>query len=130
MEHRRHTSARPAQPAMALDEDDDLVEILPPMTALKAGLMRHLPWVVLLVVLGAIFVFSAYATADRSAPPKAASTCLDVSAGTSTTMVPCSGPHDLQILKRVRNPSDCPPESEGRRLERDDVFDCVVPSGG
>jgi DnaJ-domain-containing protein 1 len=123
MERRRHTTARPVHPVLVDEDDGDLVEVMPPMTALKAGLMRHLPWVVLLVVLGGIFVFSAYATADRSSPPKTASTCLDVSAGTSTTMVPCAGPHDLQIIDRAANPADCPAGSEGRRLQGESIFD-------
>jgi hypothetical protein len=131
MERRRHVTAPPPQPGWGgEDDDDDLVDVMPPMTALKAGLMRHLPWVVLLVVLGGIFVFSAYATADRSSPPKSTSTCLDVSAGTSTTMVPCSGRHDLQIIGQAANPADCPTGSEGRRLQGAGLFDCVVAGAG
>lgn len=137
LSNRRHSNGRSSGPARAgVSEvaDDELVDVMGPITALRAGLLRHLPWVVLLVVFAAIFVFSAYATADRSISPGrsnvSAGTCLDTSAGTSTTVVPCSGPHDLQVLDRVSSPGDCPEESEARRLGRDTLFDCVVRSPG
>lgn len=127
------TGAARSAPRASQDDDDDLIDVMGPMSQVQAGLFRHLPWVVLLVVFAAIFVFSAYATADKSAPSRrgvTAGTCLDTSAGTSTTIVSCSGPHDLQVLDRVADPGDCPEGTEGRRLGRDTLFDCVVRSSG
>lgn len=145
LEGRRHTSASPTRPGMGssrtpvgqrtdldrTDDDDDLVDVLPPMTALTAGLMRHLPWVALVVVFGLIFVVSAYARAQDPSPTPsgraAAGSCVDVRPGPATTIVDCSGPHDLQIVKRVVEPAACPTRSEPRRLGVDGLVDCVVP---
>lgn len=123
---------RAAPPARVEDPDDDLVDVLPPMTALTAGLLRHLPWVVALVVFGLIFVVSAYAGSDDGteapAPSSAAANvgrCIDVEAGPSTTVVPCDGPHELEIVTRSVQPEDCPAGTEARRLATDGRFDCV-----
>lgn len=111
--------------------DDDLVDVLPPMTALTAGVMRHLPWVALLVVFGLIFVVSAYARAKDPTPittgRATAGSCIDVRPGPATTVVACSGDHDLQIVRRVVEPDACPARTEPRRLGVDRLIDCVVP---
>ncbi|MEZ5139131.1 MAG: amidase [Acidimicrobiales bacterium] len=97
------------------DEDDDLVDVLPPMGRAGAGLLRHLPWVVALVVLGAIFLGSAYArTDDGEGPAPTIATahigeCLDLEAGPSTSIVPCDGPHELEIVTRTARPRTAPP---------------------
>jgi hypothetical protein len=127
------TSARRPSPPVVAADDDDLVDVLPPMTAVQAGLFRHLPWVVLVVVFTLIFVLSAYAGSggDEPAPvPGAdlvAGACVDVAPGPSATVVPCSGPHELEIVERVVEASDCPGGTEVRRLGVDGRFDCVVP---
>lgn len=120
------SSATVAVPTPA---DDDLVDVAPPMGAFQAGLYRHLPWVLLVVVFGLIFVVTAYATSDRSedpAPPVGAGTCVDVAPGPSTTVVPCSGPHELRIVVRVDEATACPPGTERRRLGVDGLLDCVA----
>ncbi len=117
----------------ALDhaEDDDLVEVLPPMTAFTAGVMRHLPWVALVVVFGLLFVVSAYARAKDPEPVHTgratAGSCIDVRPGPATTVVPCSGDHDLRIVRRVVEVAACPARTEPRRLGVDRLIDCVVP---
>lgn len=128
----RTAGGRPGPvPVTGLDRtgDDDLVDVLPPMTALGAGLMRHLPWVVIVAVFGVIFVLSAYAGGDREPDrprtPTAAGDCIDVAPGPSTTVVPCAGPHDLRIVRRVSDPGSCPTGAESRRLGTDGLFDCV-----
>lgn len=117
-------------------DDDELVDVLAPMSGLAAGVIRHLPWVVLLVVFGVIFVMTAYAggPASRSgsttvparvvAEPGA---CVDVDPGPVTTIVACSGPHDLQVVTRVDETAACPSGTERRRLAPDGLLDCVVP---
>jgi hypothetical protein len=121
-------SRRPAPPARVSD-DDDLVDVAPPMGAFHAGLYRHLPWVVLVVVFGVIFVVTAYATSDNADDPPApagAGSCVDVVTGPSTTIVPCSGPHELRIVRRVDDATACPPGTERRRLGTDGFLDCVI----
>lgn len=115
----------------SIEPDDDLVEVLPPMTAVTAGLFRHLPWVVLLVVLAVIFVITAYAGGDD--PPATTrpadaevGDCLDVAPGPSTTVVPCSDPHEFRVVQRVASAAACPAGTEARRFAADGMFDCLV----
>lgn len=122
-------AARSTAPVPAADEDDDLVDVLPPMGAVAAGLFRHGPWVALVLVLGLIFVATAYAgddepTVERPAPVRAGA-CVDVTSGPTTTVVPCEGPHDLRIVRRVREGQPCPAGTERRRLGTDGLLDCV-----
>jgi hypothetical protein len=113
-----------------VEEDEDLVDVMPPMSAVSAGLFRHLPWVVLLVVFGLIFVLTAYAGTDDPTPDPGpqveAGTCLDLRPGPVTTIVSCEGAHDLEVVDRVRTASACPAGSEARRLGDDAVIDCVL----
>lgn len=133
---RRPTPSGPPRSSVpaVTDDDEDLVDVLPPMTALTAGLFRHLPWVLMLLVFGAIFVLSAYAQgpgedvpASTVGAPAEIGSCLDVRAGPTTSIVPCSGPHDLQVVDRVASIDGCPSGSEARRLSEDGRFECVVP---
>jgi len=116
-------------PVVADDDDDDLVDVGPPMGTVTAGLFRHGPWIVLVVVLALIFVVTAYASDDREpseVPPRVqAGACINVSSGPTTTVVPCSGPHELRIVRRVRDGAACPPGTEKRRLGSDGLLDCV-----
>ncbi len=118
----------PSSPVPAAD-DEDLVDVLPPMTAVTAGLFRHLPWVLLVVVFGVIFVLTAYATGSSDDEPAAApdttGRCIDVEIGPSTTVVPCDGPHELEIVVRVDEVTECPAGTERRRLSDDGLLDCV-----
>ncbi|MCU1497714.1 MAG: hypothetical protein JWM47_1667 [Acidimicrobiales bacterium] len=121
---------RPAAVVPAADEDDDdLVDVLPELTGLTAGLFRHLPWVVLVGVFALIFVGSAYASHDAAdvAPARSGTvgSCLDVASGPTTTIVPCSGPHELEIEARVDRAAACPAGTEARRLATDGLLDCV-----
>jgi hypothetical protein len=116
--------------APAVPDDDDLVDVLPNMGPVQAGLFRHGPWFVVLVVLGLIFVGTAYATSSDDepaprAPESQAGTCVDVSTGPTTTVVPCSGPHELRIVRRVPDGGACPVGTEKRRLAADGYLDCV-----
>jgi hypothetical protein len=112
-------------------DDDDLVEVMAPMTGFTAGVVRHLPWVVALVVLGGIFVVSAYAGSRSSDPtpttvPATSGNCVNVASGPVTTVVSCDGPHDLRIVTRVSETQACPDGTERRRLGTDGLLDCVV----
>lgn len=127
----RGAATRPVHPVSA---DDDLVDVAPEMGDFHAGLYRHLPWIVLVVVFGLIFVLSAYAGSDggdQPGPtgPRAAATgdCIDVRSGPTTSIVPCSGPHELEIVDRVDEATACPAGTERRRLGADGLLDCVTP---
>lgn len=126
--------ARPV--GLATQDDDDLVDVLPPMTALTAGVMRHLPWVAILVVLGGIFIATAYASTANKDPattshrPVAVGRCIDLAAGPSVHQVPCGGPHDFQVVDRVADSSECQAPATARRFETDGSWDCLVASSG
>lgn len=124
------TGPVPATTSTTAPDDDELVDVLPPMGVVSAALYRHLPWVVMLVVLALIFVATAYAGGDGAgdAPRVVDPTgsCVDVQAGPTTTVVPCSGPHELRIISRVDDATECPAGAERRRLGTDGLLDCVV----
>ncbi|MCB0962535.1 MAG: J domain-containing protein [Acidimicrobiales bacterium] len=119
---------RPRAEVAVPDEDDDLVDVLPPMGPVAAGLFRHLPWVVLLVVLGAIFVATAYAGGgdDPATTGTDEPRCVDVAPGPTTTVVECDGPHELEIVVRVDELTQCPEGTQRRRLATDGLLDCVI----
>lgn len=110
---------------------DDLVDVAPPGGLLPAGVFRHLPWVLLVVVFALIFVVTAYAAKDDPAPeaPVTAEqgSCIDVYPGPSTTIVGCDGPHELVVVERVVSGEPCPAGTEVRRFGVDDLVDCVRP---
>ncbi len=136
---RRPSTARPgpapAARAAVAEDDDDLVDVLPPMGGVMAGLLRHLPWVVALVVLGGIFLLSAYAGSGGDAEAPTTPTvpvshigeCLDLEPGPSTTIVPCDGPHEFEIVTTADRAEDCPAGTEARRFATNGRFDCVQP---
>lgn len=129
---RRRAAPAGGPPAtVVVDADDDLVDVA---GGRHLGLPRHLPWVVLLITFGVIFVLSAYAGSGGSpadAPsttlPAAVGACLDVSPGPSTTVVSCDGPHELEVVARVPEGGRCPDGAERRRLAADGLLDCVRP---
>lgn len=113
-----------------LDDDDDLVDVAPEVHGLAGALYRHLPWVVLLVVLAVIFVATAYAGRPDPATTPVPSTvptgtCIDVSPGPVTTIVDCSGPHELVVVEEVPQGAVCPRGTEPRRFDDSGRVACV-----
>lgn len=142
----RRPSGRPdrdrrpaAVPVPLTAEDDDLIDVMGEMGPMQAQVVRSLPWVVLLVVFGAIFIFTAYATAGKSQAPVttrspvtvASGSCLSIRNGPTppaTSVVPCNGVNDGKLIARVAEGTACPPGTERRRLSTDGLLDCVQPS--
>ncbi len=123
------TDRRPAR--IDDEDDDDLVDVLPPMGGVQALLFQHLPWVVITVVFVLILVVTAYAGGPGDEPsgdpPVATSgTCIDQSPGPTTTIVPCSGPHELEVVARVDEATACPAGTRRLRLGTDGRLDCVI----
>jgi hypothetical protein len=132
------SAARAAPSPIAPDPDDDLIDVGPPPGPV-GWVLRHLPSVVVLLVLALIFVLSAYAgggpasdrdgaTTPTTTPPIVAGSCLDIAPGPIVTQVPCSGPFDVRVVDRVAPGAPCPDGSEPRRLSSDGQTDCVVPA--
>lgn len=69
--------------------------------------VRALPWAALLLVLFAIFVFTAYATADRDAPRS----CVRPDGGAATP-VPCEADGARPVEARVSDVGQCPAGTE------------------
>lgn len=81
----------------------DLVGDGRPPPGVGAWVLRALPWGLLLLALGAIFVFTAYATADRDdAVP-----CVRTE-GPAAVSVPCGAEGAREVVARVADVSACP----------------------
>ena len=124
------SSSRTGAPVDRFDDaDDDLVDVGPPDLAARA--VHGLPWILLILVLGFIFVVTAYAGRREEAPPavdRAApvGSCLVVTAGPSTSVVPCDQPNTGRIVVRVDDMAGCPDGTDPRRLALDGKTDCLA----
>jgi hypothetical protein len=85
------------------------------------ALVRALPWIVIVVVLGSIFVFTAFAGHHGAASPSpAVGDCVRSTA--SLDVVPCSQPGALEVRDITQQSSECPagtvavPSARGRVL--------------
>jgi hypothetical protein len=127
-EHRSVGTGRPTAPVDRFD-DDDLVDLGP--SDLTARAVHGLPWILLILVLGFIFVMTAYAGKHDAAPPavdRAApvGSCLVVTAGPSTSVVPCDQPNTGRVVQRVDDMAGCPDGTDPRRLAPDGRTDCLA----
>ena len=112
------------------DADDDLIDVGPADLTTRA--VHGLPWIVLILVLGFIFVVTAYAGKGEEAPPavdRAApiGSCLVVTAGPATSVVPCDRPNTGKVVARVDDMAGCPEGTDPRRLAPDGRTDCLAP---
>jgi hypothetical protein len=116
-------------------EDDDLdVPFTSPVARpgdLGVSIARVLPWLVLVFVLGAIFVFTAFARKDPgpSSPQDLVGRCISSGSASMVAPVPCQGPNDGEVVSVVDRASLCPEGASGRALEGD-VWICVKPFRG
>ena len=120
---------RPAAPVDRFDPDDDLVDAGPSDLTTRA--VHGLPWILLILVLGFIFVVTAYAGKRDAAPPAVAraapvGSCLVVTAGPSTSVVPCDRPNSGRVVDRVDDMAGCPDGTDPRRLAPDGKTDCLA----
>lgn len=92
--------------------DDDLVDVAPGAGVIPAPVIRGLPWVLVLGVLLAIFVFTAYALGggrEPDPPPTGVvGTCIGSLPAAVTTSVPCDDPTAQRIVAMVRGDERCP----------------------
>ncbi len=104
-------------PLVDVDVDVDVdprdVPLRPPPD-LAASLVRSLPWVAILGVLVAIFVFSAFARRSESGPTPVAELlgqCVATATGGTLVPVACDEENDGRVVASVAEVSDCPPGS-------------------
>ncbi len=76
--------------------------------------LRGLPWMLLLAVLGAIFVFTAYASGGRDATGtvQEAGSCVVVLSGPVAWEQPCGEPGSRVVVAAVAGSQPCPDRTE------------------
>jgi hypothetical protein len=117
--------ARPAAPVRtARPEDDvDLVRDEEEGDGARSFLAVALPWLLVLAVLGAIFLFTAYARGfgggDTTTPPRpvdgviAVGSCVHINDAARAVEVPCGGPHTGVVAAILVAGAACPLRTEG-----------------
>ena len=114
----------PSVPVDVASDDDD--EMLQPMPA-GHPFARAFPWLVLAVILGTIFVFTAFAGREKGDPKQElVDHCVALGRGSTLSTVPCAQPNDGRVVLVVERPSHCPDGSEGRSI--DDRWLCLAPA--
>ncbi|MDP9452406.1 MAG: J domain-containing protein [Actinomycetota bacterium] len=92
---------------------------------------RGLPWVAVLAVLGAIFVFTAFAAGGSGGGGRAPSasdlvgSCVRLERGGVVDQVPCEGPSNGRVDLVVARASLCPDEADVVRLAGQESWLCL-----
>jgi curved DNA-binding protein CbpA len=102
---RRPTQTRVATASVPFPSGDLFVDEAPPDAVSR--LIRALPWALVLLALGAIFVFTAYATGD----PDGGTSCVQPD-GSTAPSVPCETTGARVVELRVPDAGMCPPGTE------------------
>lgn len=132
--HRPARAASPwAPPRHLADDDDDLDTPFRSAPAepgdIGVSVVRALPWVAVLFILGVIFVFTAFAGGndDPRRPGELVGRCISSGSGggSGVVVVPCQGPNDGQVALVVNRSSLCPEGTTSRPME--DRYLCVRP---
>jgi curved DNA-binding protein CbpA len=100
------TAAATADGQATFTSGDLFGDVDPGPPDLVGRLVRALPWGLVLLALGAIFVFTAYATGDSSSP-----SCVRPDGGAAVD-VGCDAPGARRIELRVGDASQCPEGTE------------------
>ena len=93
--------------------------------------IKGLPWVLLALVLGVVFVFTAYAGGgsdpEARAPLGTASVgeCVRIQQGLEVLVVPCDQPSDGKVVAYAVRPSGCPSASAAHDLRGRGVILCL-----
>jgi hypothetical protein len=128
---------RPAGPAgSAVSYDDDLVPVAPAGTA---ALMGYLPWLLLVVVLVGIFVFTAYSGGgpdqdDEESPGRTVEardirgSCIRTSGGFVLVANCAQTPHEGEIVALASDANLCPEGLEAWEVPQEDLVACTDPS--
>jgi hypothetical protein len=122
-----------ADPGALPDDDDDDLDT--PFEAplaqpgdLVVSLARALPWLAIIVVLMAIFVFTAFAGGhkDDDGPSGLVGRCVASGSASAVMAVPCEGPNEGQVVLIVDRSSLCPQGSTSRAVEANQWL-CLEP---
>jgi hypothetical protein len=108
---------------------DLFVEDVPPVDLLTR-VLRALPWILVFVALGAIFIFTAYATSDGGTPPTGEGTRCIRKVGGSAVDVDCGTEDARRVIIAVAQVGQCPFESEPfQPADSPDEALCLAPPG-
>lgn len=130
----RPAGPRPASPARPAGAYDGYVDVAP-AEGIWVALFRAMPWLVVIAVLGAIFVFTAFA-AGRSdgttgrgeqvtLPTASVGDCVRFTSATRLALVDCSSPNQGEIVEKVPNGRPCPPGTAARYLPDEGLYACI-----
>ncbi len=127
------TLPRRSGPAPSLDDDlDDDARPYRHRLAepgdLGMSIVRGLPWLAVIVVLGAIFVFTAFAGGDGDDTPSGSDlvgSCVVLERGGGVVKVPCDGPSDGRVDLIAARSSLCPKGSDVARLAGEESWLCL-----
>ncbi len=103
-------------------------------TAPGERVIRGLPWMLVLVVLAVIFVFTAFARRDRPAGPAGVDgyleqgSCVALAAARPATEVPCDGPYDGVVVALVPFAQPCPAGTDSSMNPANTLRVCVRPA--
>lgn len=103
-------------------DDDDLDRPFPSRTVepgdLGMSIVRGLPWIAVALILGIIFVFTAFAGGGARDPSARAYDLVGrcISFGADVVVVPCDSPNDGRVDLVATDPGDCPDTSTARNL--------------
>jgi hypothetical protein len=98
------------------DLDTPIAHTLAEPGDLGVSIARMVPWIAIAVVLGAIFVFTAFAGNHRSDDPQALlGSCVSLIGASSVERVPCTSPNDGRVERVVGASSGCTSGSTARR---------------
>lgn len=120
----RRRPGSPVHPRVERDRLDGFRDQDTPVDG-PVRILRGLPWVLLLAVLGAIFVFTAYASGGRdvSGGPDDEGTCVLVAAGPVAEPAECGRGGSRLVVASVAGTQACPTGTE--RLQAIDRTDAL-----
>lgn len=129
----RTLAASASPPAAYRQPTDDPADLDRPFRGRPAepgdvvvALVRALPWVLVVLVLGGIFVFTAFAGGGGSpSSPALVGDCVRVSSEL-VEVVPCMGPEDELVVAVTTRAEDCPSAAVPTPSGRDRVL-CLRP---
>ena len=125
------TATRPPEPRFHGGEVD-----VAPDAGVWTVIFRAVPWVLVIVVLGGIFVFTAFAasrgdgsspTSPAVAPTAAVGDCIRRVSSTELDLVDCDVPNDGHIVDKVSMGKPCPDSARAIYLPDENVYACVRP---
>ena len=126
----RTPSTASARPSTDADGDDTrpYAHRLAEPGDLGISVVRALPWVAIVVVMAAIFVFTAFAgesADDASSGSDLVGSCVVFRRGGEVARVPCDGPNDGRVDLLTARSSLCPEGSDVARLAGEESWLCL-----